>query len=145
MHRLAALATGFEEAQQAVAAAPAIHDGPAAVAFDDLGPYKYLLRVSLEGHVRDRHADALRRLHDYDRLRRAELVRTLEEYLRQRGNVSTTAQALYVHPNTLRQRLRRITELTGLDVRTDDWLMIEIALKLLKLELAAGAGLSGWP
>ena len=28
----------------------------------------------------------------------------------------------FVHPNTLRQRLRRIGELTGLDLRRDDWL-----------------------
>jgi GAF domain-containing protein len=133
-------ATGFEEALQAVSAAPVVQEHAAAVTFDDLGPYKYLLRVSQEGLVRDRHADALRRLLEYDRSRQSQLVRTLEEYLRQRGNVSATAQALYVHANTLRQRLRRITELTQLDVRTDDWLMIEIALKLLRLEDVLGVG-----
>jgi GAF domain-containing protein len=133
-------ATGFDEALQAVSAAPVVQEQAAAVTFDDLGPYKYLLRVSQEGLVRDRHADALRRLLEYDRSRQSQLVRTLEEYLRQRGNVSATAQALYVHANTLRQRLRRITELTQLDVRTDDWLMIEIALKLLRLEDVLGEG-----
>jgi GAF domain-containing protein len=133
-------ATGFDEALQAVSAAPVVQEQAAAVTFDDLGPYKYLLRVSQEGLVRDRHADALRRLLEYDRSRQSQLVRTLEEYLRQRGNVSATAQALYVHANTLRQRLRRITELTQLDVRTDDWLMIEIALKLLRLEDRLGEG-----
>jgi GAF domain-containing protein len=135
----AAYATGFEEARQAAQAAPVVQEPPGVVSFDDLGPYKYLLRVSQEGRVRDRHADALRRLLDYDRARHAQLVRTLEEYLRQRGNVAATAQALFVHPNTLRQRLRRIAELTQLDVRTDDWLMIEIALKLLRLEAALDA------
>ncbi len=135
-----AYATGFEEALQAVSAAPVVQEHAAVVTFDDLGPYKYLLRVSQEGLVRDRHADALRHLLEYDRTRQAQLVRTLEEYLRQRGNVSATAQALYVHANTLRQRLRRITELTQLDVRTDDWLMIEIALKLLRLEEVLGIG-----
>ena len=45
-----------------------------------------------------------------------------------------------MHPNTLRQRLRRIADLTQIDVRTDDWLMIEIALKLLKLEEALDRG-----
>ena len=100
-----AYATGFEEALQAVSAAPVVQEHAAAVTFDDLGPYKYLLRVSQEGLVRDRHADALRRLLEYDRSRQSQLVRTLEEYLRQRGNVSATAQALYVHANTLRQRL----------------------------------------
>ena len=43
-----------------------------------------------------------------------------------------------MHPNTLRQRLRRIQDLTGLDVANEDWLMIEIEPKLLRLEHALG-------
>jgi GAF domain-containing protein len=128
------VAAALAEARQAARAAPVVTDRPAVVTFDGLGPYKYLLRVQADEGVRDRHADALRRLVAYDRRRQAELCRTLEEYLARRGNISATAQALYVHPNTLRQRLRRIEEITGLDVREGEWLMIEIALKLLRLE-----------
>ena len=46
---------------------------------------------------------------------------------------------LIVHPNTLRQRLRRIADLTGIDLRRDDWLMVEIAVKLVRLRSALGA------
>ena len=134
-----ALATGLQEARQAALAAPVVVDRPAVVPYDGLGPYKYLLRVPLDGDVRDRQREALRRLGEYDRQRQAQLTRTLEEFLRQRGNISATAQALYVHPNTLRQRLRRIEDLTGISIKTDDWLMIEIALKLIRLEEALGA------
>jgi hypothetical protein len=35
--------------------------------------------------------------------------------------------------------LRRIAELSGLDLRRDDWLAIEIAVKMVKLEHALGA------
>ena len=42
-----------------------------------------------------------------------------------------------MHPNTLRQRLRRIGELTDLDLRDDDWLEIEIAVKLVRLRRAS--------
>ena len=73
---------------------------------------------------------------EYDRARSTSLLPTLEEFLRRRGNISATAEALYVHPNTLRQRLRRIMDLSGIDLRRDDWLMVEIALKLVKLEQA---------
>ncbi len=134
----AALATGLKEARQAALAAPVIVDAPAIVPYDRLGPYKYLLRVPLDGDIRDRQRDALKKLGEYDNQRQAQLTRTLEEYLRQRGNISATAQALYVHPNTLRQRLRRIEGLTGINIKTDDWLMIEIALKLIRLEEALG-------
>jgi DNA-binding PucR family transcriptional regulator len=128
--------TGFEEAEHAVAAASLVSADPGVVSFDDLGAYKYLLRVAQDGRVRDRRGEALKCLAEYDTRHRAQLLLTLEEYLRRRGNIAAAAQTLYVHPNTLRQRLRRINELTGLDVTNEDWLMIEIELKLLRLEHA---------
>jgi purine catabolism regulator len=131
-------ATGFEEAQQAVTAAAVISPEPGVVSFDDLGAYKYLLRVSQDGRTRDHRGDALKKLETYDRRHRSQLLATLEEYLKRRGNIAAAAQTLFVHPNTLRQRLRRIQDLTGLDVQNEDWLMIEIELKLLRLERALG-------
>jgi sugar diacid utilization regulator len=132
----ASFAAGFEEARHALLGATLLHSTPGVTTYEELGPYKYLLRMSLDG-VRDTHRDAVTRLADYDRERSASLLRTLEEFLRRRGNISATADALYVHPNTLRQRLRRIMELTGLDLRKDDWLMVEIAVKLVQLQHAA--------
>jgi GAF domain-containing protein len=134
----ASFATGFEEAQHAVTAAAVISPEPGVVSFDDLGAYKYLLRVSQDGRTRDHRGDALKKLEVYDRRHRSQLLMTLEEYLKRRGNIAAAAQTLYVHPNTLRQRLRRIQDLTGLDVQNEDWLMIEIELKLLRLERALG-------
>ncbi|MGZ4480905.1 MAG: GAF domain-containing protein [Gaiellales bacterium] len=131
-------ATGFEEADHAVAAASVVSSDPSVISFDDLGAYKYLLRVSQDGRVRDRRGAALQKLREYDERHRSQLLLTLEEYLKRRGNIAAAAQTLYVHPNTLRQRLRRIQDLTGLDVSDEDWLMIEIELKLLRLETALG-------
>jgi purine catabolism regulator len=108
--------------------------------YDELGAYKYLLRLSREGDVRDPHRDAITRLARYDRERSTSLVRTLEEFLRRRGNIVATSAALYVHQNTLRQRLRRITEVSGLDLRGADWLSVEIAVKMVRLEQALEAG-----
>jgi len=88
--------------------------------------------------MRDEHRDAVLRVGDYDRQRKTALLRTLEEFLRRRGNISATSEALFVHPNTLRQRLRRIQELSGLDLRKDDWLLVEIAVKMVKLQEALG-------
>jgi GAF domain-containing protein/sugar diacid utilization regulator len=131
----ASFAAGFEEARHALLGATLLDSAPRVTTYEELGPYKYLLRMSLDG-VRDAHRDAVARLAEYDRERSASLLRTLEEFLRRRGNISATADALYVHPNTLRQRLRRIMELTGLDLRKDDWLMVEIAVKLVQLQHA---------
>ena len=109
------------------------------LAYDDLGVYKYLLRMSLDASGRDKHREAIAVLVEYDQAHETSLVRTLEEFLARRGTISATAAALYIHPNTLRQRLRRIMELTGLDLRREDWLMVEIAVKLAALERALHA------
>lgn len=42
-----------------------------------------------------------------------ELLRTLEAYLEGGGALETCARTLFVHPNTVRYRLRRVADLTG--------------------------------
>jgi GAF domain-containing protein len=130
---LPSLADGFAEARQAVAGAAVVGGSSPVVSYEDLGAYKYLLRIARDATVRDATVDAVARLAEYDSQRGASLVQTLEEFLRRRGSVSATSEALFVHPNTLRQRLRRIADVSGLDLRTDDWLMVEIAVKLVRL------------
>jgi len=132
----AAFVDGFAEAQQALLGTVVLKGEPTVLAYEELGAYKYLLRVALDGGIRDATVDAVARLAEYDAQRGSQLVTTLEEFLRRHGNISATSEALFVHPNTLRQRLRRIAELSGLDLRKDDWLMIEIAVKMVKLDQA---------
>jgi GAF domain-containing protein len=130
------LGQGFEEARHALLAASLMSRDRGVVAYDELGPYKYLLRVALDPAARDPTIDAVGKLEAYDRERGSSLLATLEEFLGRHGNISATSDALFVHPNTLRQRLRRIGELTEIDLRRDDWLMVEIAVKLVRLRTA---------
>ena len=60
----------------------------------------------------------LARLEAYDTEHQANLVDTLDCWLQQFGNVASTADRLHVHKNTLRYRLRRIEEVSG--VALDD-------------------------
>jgi sugar diacid utilization regulator len=135
----ASFPAGFEEARHALLGTTVLQGSPDVMTYEELGPYKYLLRMPFDSGVRDAHRQAVARIAEYDHQRSTSLLRTLEEFLRRRGNISATAEALYVHPNTLRQRLRRIGELSGLDLRKDDWLMVEIAVKMVKLEAALGS------
>jgi len=132
----ASFADGFEQARQALLGTTVVRREAAVVSFEELGAYKYLLRIALDRGARDETIEALSRLAAYDSERGSSLLRTLEEFLQRRGNISATSDALYIHANTLRQRLRRIGELSGIDLRRDDWLMVEIALKLVQLRLA---------
>ena len=43
-----------------------------------------------------------------------ELLETLDAFFAAGGVLESAARALYVHPNTVRYRLRRVAEVTGL-------------------------------
>jgi DNA-binding PucR family transcriptional regulator len=60
-----------------------------------------------------------------------ELIRTLAHYLEGGGALEACARALFVHPNTVRYRLRRVSEVTGYNP-TDprDALTLRVALIL---------------
>jgi len=58
----------------------------------------------------------LRLLTDHDREKGTEYAPTLRAYLGAFGDVPRAAAAVNVHPNTFRYRLRRLTELAGLDL-----------------------------
>lgn len=64
----------------------------------------------------DRPTGAISRLMDYDEQTGGNLVETLEAWLDSFGDVAVAAAALYVHPNTLRYRLRRVAEVGGIDL-----------------------------
>ena len=106
--------------------------------YEDLGAYQYLLRTAMEPGSRDTSRERLAVLAAYDAEHRTALVATLEAFLLRRGNISATSAALYIHPNTLRQRLHRIAELAGIDLAKEDWLKLEIALKLSRLRQRRG-------
>lgn len=69
--------------------------------------------------------------------RRAELLSTLEAYLAAGGNAKRAAAALFLHVNTLYQRLDRLDEILGPQWRTGDQLLqVHLALKLRQLRAA---------
>jgi GAF domain-containing protein len=104
-----------------------------AVSYEQLGAYRYLVHMELDEAPRDRYRQSVEKLNEYDRKRGARLVETLEQFLADRGSVTASARALYVHPNTVRQRLDRIERVAELDLSSEDLLSLELALKLVRL------------
>jgi GAF domain-containing protein len=109
-----------------------------AVSYEGLGAYKYLVHLELDDAPHDRYRQSVEELIEYDRRRGARLVETLERFLADRGSVAASARALYIHPNTVRQRLERIERVTGLDLGKEDLLSLELALKLARLHDVRG-------
>ncbi|MDQ3704340.1 MAG: helix-turn-helix domain-containing protein [Chloroflexota bacterium] len=77
------------------------------------------------------YLDLLEPLRQYDREHHGDLLKTLSAYLRHGGNSAQTANALFIHRNSLRYRLSRIQALTALDPDDPDArLALQIALVL---------------
>jgi hypothetical protein len=105
---LAGAGAAVAEALAGLAAAPGHPDPPRPVDAADLLPERALCG---DATARQRLAeDVLAPLHDAG----GELLRTLAAYLEGGASLEGCARTLYVHPNTVRYRLRRIGELSGL-------------------------------
>jgi DNA-binding PucR family transcriptional regulator len=67
----------------------------------------------------------------------ASTLRTVAAFLDQGGSVEGAARVLFVHPNTVRYRLRRATEATGLSVGDPrHGYTLRVALTLGRLSVA---------
>jgi DNA-binding PucR family transcriptional regulator len=74
----------------------------------------------------------LDRLITHDRQYNTDYVTTLRVYINSFGDMRAAAQSLNLHPNSLRYRVKRLTEIGGLDL---DDPKLRLALQLL-LEMA---------
>ena len=114
------------------------------LAFDETGAYRLLLPAMSEdpAELERFFAETLEPVVAYDEQYETELVQTLETYLDADGNVAGTAQRLYTHRHTVRYRLERVREITGLDVSsTDGREKLGLGLKAMRvLGIAAPRG-----
>jgi purine catabolism regulator len=124
----------YRQATQAMQLAGRLHT-EAMVTFDSLGIYQLLVQLEDElaaGRFSDQIVGPLV---EYDRRHRSSLMETIIAYFSHHGNVSQTAEALYIHRNTLSYRLDRIQELTGQDLENpDERLALQLALKLWQVK-----------
>lgn len=78
-------------------------------------------------------------LESHDRERGGDLVQTLGGYLAAGGSATGAAEQLGIHRNTLGYRLKRIADLTGLDLDDEDVrLAMGLALRIRRLQQVLG-------
>ncbi|GAB4252022.1 MAG: helix-turn-helix domain-containing protein [Thermoleophilia bacterium] len=135
------LPQAFTQAREAKDARIGSGESTAVRLFSDLGP-----RVrSLENQSPERLDHFVKStvgpLIAYDEERGEHLLETLKAYLAANRNVNRAAETLYIHPNTLRNRLHRIEELLDLSLdKTDCLVDLALGLQSLRiLELMRGA------
>lgn len=111
------------------------------VEFNSLGIFKLLGELENIPSVKRFAEQIIGPLAAYDEQHKGSLVNTLNAYFTHHGNVSQTAESLFVHRNTLLYRLERIQELTGQDLdQADMRLAMQLALKFWQLRPETNAG-----
>ena len=117
----AGIRRSYQEAEKAIDIGEKLGLKEKIFAYSQLEFYDYLLQYPVK--TKGRCCDNIQYLHEYDKENNTELARTLLGFLEYKFNVSETAKALYIHRNTLINRLGKIKELLYNDLETMDDLM----------------------
>jgi sugar diacid utilization regulator len=132
----AQLPDAYSEATVALEIGHRIH-GPSSVStFSTTGTYKLLFRVLQENpeELEAFYGETLEPVVHYDSRYGTELVETLITYLGNDASTVRTAGDLYAHRHTIRYRLDRVGELTGLDVdKSEDRERLTLGIKAMQL------------
>jgi purine catabolism regulator len=135
---LAGLRRSFAQAQESLSLVRSLFGGGRVLSFGDLTLYHLLGRLQACDELAEFYEQTLSSLETYDAGHDTQLVDTLEAFFSQHGNVSQTAERLYLHRNSLLYRLERIAEITGLDLDdADARFALQLALKLRPFVLNA--------
>ncbi|MEJ7840736.1 MAG: helix-turn-helix domain-containing protein [Rubrobacter sp.] len=132
----ALLPDAYSEAEVALEIGHRIH-GPSSVStFEGTGTYKLLFRVFQENpeELVAFYEETLEPVVRYDSRYSTELVQTLVTYLGNDASTVRTASDLFAHRHTIRYRLDRVGELTGLDVdKSEDRERLTLGIKAMQL------------
>jgi sugar diacid utilization regulator len=96
--------------------------GITSLAFDETGAYRLMLPAMSDdaAELRRFHEETVAPIINYDEQYESDLVYTLESFLEADGSVAKTAERLHAHRHTIRYRLERVRDLSGLDVGSSD-------------------------
>jgi sugar diacid utilization regulator len=130
------LGAALDEARLALAIGERLGRVGEVVTFEETGTYKLLFQIFADRpeELTSFYDQTIAPLVRYDEQYQTELVGTLSTYLGNDCNLAATASTLYTHRHTVRYRLDRIAELSGLDIaKTDDREKLSLGLKAMRL------------
>ncbi|WNS75963.1 helix-turn-helix domain-containing protein [Bacillus sp. DTU_2020_1000418_1_SI_GHA_SEK_038] len=97
---------------------------------NDLGIFNLIIHLHKE-ILHDFCEEYLSSLIESDNKLGTEYLKTLKAYFQYQGNINEVSEALYIHPNTLRNRLKKIEEMTGVYLQNNvDFLNLMVAVKI---------------
>jgi purine catabolism regulator len=131
---LTEIADGVRRAERALRVGRALH-GPGTVAdAEALGGFLILDALAADEEAQRSAAAVLEPLEAYDDDTARGLVETLETFLRENGNTSSAARAMFLNRHSLMYRLRKIEALTGRSLdRHDDRFILDLSIRLRRM------------
>ncbi len=130
------LGAALDEARLALSIGERLGRVGEVVTFEETGTYKLLFQIFADRpqELVDFYDQTIAPLVRYDEQYQTELVGTLSTYLGHDCNLAATASTLFTHRHTVRYRLDRIAELSGLEIaKTDDREKLSLGLKAMRL------------
>jgi purine catabolism regulator len=130
-YNLFGLPTAFREALEAIQMNLELDSLDRIAHYDDLGVSRLLMRIEDAAEMKRFCDEYLGKLIEYDLAHSTDLLATLCIVIETDGHLKEAAQKLFIHYNTLRYRLKKIKEISGLQFRS--WR--EIAQIMLAVEV----------
>lgn len=135
----------YRAGQEALLAANVAEAGGSGttLSFEDTGAYRLLLPAMCDDpeELRRFYAETVEPLVKYDDQYETDLLNTVDTFLAADGNVAGTAQRMFTHRHTIRYRLERVKDLTGLDCSsTDGREKLSLGLKSMRVLGIANPG-----
>jgi sugar diacid utilization regulator len=109
---------GYQEALIALKVARKLQGPGALLHFQDVGTYRLLLDIWERDpeQIRSLYDETIGPVDQYDQTNNTQLVQTLSVFFKHDESLTETAAELYAHRHTIRYRLEKIAEITGLSV-----------------------------
>lgn len=102
--------------------------------YSDIFEYQMILSMGEKISLQSLIHPALEQLHSIDNKNGSDLVHTLLIYIRNNCSIPATASEMYLHYNTVKHRIEKITDCTNLDLRNKNELFrIELSEKIKKM------------
>lgn len=121
----------YREALQSLSMAIRLHERTP-LFFGDLSVYRLLFQLEGSPELESFCREVLGPLMDYEGS--GDLLETLDAFCDRLGNLSQTAERLFIHRNSLLYRMERISQLAGIDMNNPDTrLAVHLALKIRRM------------
>jgi DNA-binding PucR family transcriptional regulator len=112
------MARGYQEALVALKVGRKLQGPGSTLHFEDVGTYRLLLDIweRDQDEIRTLYEDTIGPVDRYDQANNTQLMETLVVFFRNNENLTQTAADLFAHRHTIRYRLEKIAEISGLSV-----------------------------